>query len=251
MKTMRNGNWLWPVAGVLSLLSLWHFVIIVFEVRPFVAPSPGAVVNALWEHRLLLWNNLIPTGTEAIAGFFLGNSAAVILATVFIHSPVLRRMYFPVAVILNTIPIIALSPVLIMIFGLTMTAKILIAAVICFFPMLINMIRGFESASLNEFELMRVLSATRSEVFFRLRFPRSIPFLFSALRIACTSSVIGAIVSEWIGSELGIGVLILQASFDYRTELLYAAITTSSALALTMFGIVVTLEGYFVRWRTT
>jgi NitT/TauT family transport system permease protein len=223
----------------------------VFEVKSFIAPSPAAVVNAMWENRALLWRNLVPTATEAIAGFFLGNTAAILFATMFVHSPVLRRMYFPVAVILNTIPIIALSPVLIILFGLTITAKIFISALVCFFPMLVNMIRGFESASASEFELMKVLSASRTEIFFRLRFPRSVPFLFSGLRIACTACVIGAIVSEWIGSEMGIGVLILQSSFDYRTELLYAAIATSSALALSLFAIVVALESRYVRWHTT
>jgi NitT/TauT family transport system permease protein len=249
--TMRKTTWLWPVGGILSLFVLWYSVIVIFHVRPFVMPSPVAVANAIWEHRALLWSNFIPTSQVAVIGFLLGNSAAVLLATIFIHSATLRKMYFPVAIIFNTIPIIALSPVLILLFGLTMTSKILISAIICFFPMLVNMIRGFESVSASELELMRVLSASRTEIFLRLRLPRSIPFLFSALRIACTTSVIGAVVSEWIGSDLGIGVLIIQSSFDYRTELLYAAIAASSTLALTMFGIVVALENHFVKWRTS
>ncbi|MGO4841726.1 ABC transporter permease, partial [Rhizobiaceae sp. 2RAB30] len=118
----------------------------------------------------------------------------------------------------------------------------MVSAIVCFFPMLVNMIRGFESVSSSELELMRVMSASRSEVFFRLRLPRSVPFLFAALRISAAASVIGAIVAEWIGAELGLGVLIIQTTFDYRTELLYAAIATSSLLALSMFTIVVVAE---------
>jgi NitT/TauT family transport system permease protein len=243
-------NWLWPVLGVASLFILWAAAIAILDVKPFVAPSPLAVANAIWVNRWLLLSNFVPTAIEAISGFLLGNIAAVILATVFIHSPLIRRTYFPVVVIFNTIPIIALSPVLILVFGLTITSKIIISAIICLFPTLVNMIRGFESVSKSEHELMHILSANVWEVFFKLRLPRSMPFLFSALRIACTTSVIGAIVSEWIGAEHGIGVLIIQSTFNYRTELLYAAITTSSALALTMFGTVALLEHYFVRWRT-
>ena len=244
-------HWLWPLGGVASLLFLWWAVIVSFEVRPFIAPNPISVVKALWLNRTLLLSNLVPTAIEALSGFFLGNTIAVVLATVFIHSATLRRMYFPVAVIFNTIPIIALSPVLILVFGISIVSKIIIAAIICLFPTLVNMIRGFESVSVSELELMRVLSASRREVFLKLRLPRSMPFLFAALRIACTTSVIGAIVSEWIGTDIGIGVLIIQATFDYRTELLYAAIITSSALALAMFGTVALLEHLLIRWRTS
>jgi len=246
-----SATWLWPISGAASLFALWWGVVVFFEVRPFIAPNPFAVISALWTNRSLLLLNLAPTATEALCGFLLGNLVAVTLATVFIHSATLRRMYFPVAVIFNTIPIIALSPVLILLFGLSIASKVIIAAVICLFPTLVNMIRGFESVSASELELMRVMSASRREVFFRLRLPRSMPFLFAALRIACTTSVIGAIVSEWIGTDTGIGVLIIQATFDYRTELLYAAIVTSSALALAMFGTVALLEHLFVRWRTS
>ncbi len=158
-------------------------------------------------------------------------------------------MYCPAVVIFNTIPIIALSPILILIFGLTVTSKVIIAAIICLFPTLVNMIRGFEAVTPSELELMRIMAANRREVFFRLRLPRSLPFLFSALRIASTTSVIGAIVSEWIGAQKGIGVLIIQSTFEYRTELLYASIVMSSLLALTMFGAVALVEFLIVRWR--
>lgn len=246
----RLANGLWPVLGLLSLLALWWGAIVAFDVKPFIAPSPVGVIEAVGVHRALLLINLWPTLIEALTGFLIGNAAAVAVACIFIHSATLKRMYFPVAIIFNTIPVIALSPVLITIFGLSIASKIMIAAIICFFPTLVNMIRGFESVSPSELELMRMMSATRREVFFRLRLPRSMPFLFSALRIACTTSVIGAIVSEWIGSESGIGALIIQATFNYRTDLLYAAILTSSALALVMFGTVAVLEWRFVRWRT-
>ena len=160
-----------------------------------------------------------------------------------------QKVYFPVIVLFNTIPMIALSPVLILVFGLTMTSKVAIAAIVCMFPTLVNTLRGLESVSHSEMELMKIMAASRREVFFRLRLPRSLPFLFTALRIAATSSVIGAIVSEWVGAESGIGLLIIQSTFDYRTEILYASIAVSSALALSMFGTVALLEKYVVKWR--
>jgi NitT/TauT family transport system permease protein len=248
---MKNGSaWLWPLAGFASLVALWQAVIVAFGVRPFIAPAPLAVGKAIWENKLLLWNALQPTAGEALGGFFIGNSIGFLFATLFVHSQKIRRIYFPIIILFNTIPIIALSPVLILIFGLTVTSKIAIAAIICMFPTLVNTLRGLESVSLSEMELMKILSANRREVFFRLRLPRSMPFVFTALKITATSSVIGAIVSEWVGAERGIGMLIIQTTFDYRTELLYASIAASSALALSMFGLVTLLERYIVRWGT-
>jgi NitT/TauT family transport system permease protein len=243
-------NWLWPVLGFASLIIMWQGAVIAFNVQPFIAPSPLEVVKAIGSNRSVLLFNLLPTAVEALSGFVLGNLTAIVMATVFVHSTLLRHMYFPVAVIFNTIPIVALSPILILLFGLTITSKIIIAAIICLFPTLVNTIRGLESVTTSEVELMRILAASPREVFFKLRVPRSLPFVFSALRIASTTSVIGAIVSEWIGADRGIGVLLIQSTFNYRTDLLYASIATSSALALVMFGTVAALEKYFVRWRT-
>jgi NitT/TauT family transport system permease protein len=241
-------NWIWPVLGFLSLIALWQLVIWGFDVRPFIAPGPQSVAQAIWSSRALLFANLIPTASEALLGFTIGNSIGFLLATVFIHSALARRMYFPVVILFNTIPIIALSPILILIFGLTMTSKVAIVAIICMFPMLVNTLRGFESVSHSEMELMKIMAARPREIFFRLRLPKSLPFVFTALKITATTSVLGAIISEWVGAESGIGMIIIQSTFDYRTELLYSAIITSSLLALTMFGVVATLERYLVKW---
>jgi len=241
--------WMWPVVGLISLIALWQAVITGFQVKPFIAPDPLTVAHALWDQRALLWDNIRPTAAEALAGFAVGNTIGFLLATVFVHSRIIRSIYFPVVVLFNTIPIIALSPVLILVFGLTMTSKVAIAAIICMFPTLVNTLRGLESVSHSEMELMKILSASRAEIFFKLRLPRSLPFVFTALKIAATSCVIGAIVSEWVGAERGIGMLIIQSTFDYRTEILYASIALSSALALSLFGAVTLLERYVVNWR--
>ena len=238
------------ILGLASLVVAWAIVVWIFQVPNYISPGPLGVARAFGTNLDVLFKNLIPTMQAAIGGFLIGNFAAICIATVFVHWARVREIYLPVAVFFNTIPIIALAPVLILIFGLGIASKIMVSAIVCFFPMLVNMIRGFESVSASELELMRVMSASRREIFFRLRLPRSVPFLFAALRISATASVIGAIVAEWIGAELGLGVLIIQTTFDYRTELLYAAIATSSLLALTMFTVVVIAETFIVRWRT-
>ncbi|CDX28733.1 ABC transporter, permease protein [Mesorhizobium sp. SOD10] len=237
-----------PVLGAASILLAWQYLLPLLGVPAYIVPTPTAIFGVFQKNFSLLVDNLRPTLIEALAGFVIGNLAAVLLAVLFVHSRVLQAAYFPIVLFFNTIPILALSPIIILIFGLGMTPKIVIAAVICFFPTLVNMIRGLDSASDNEHELFRVLSATRSEIFWSLRLPRALPMLFSSLRIASATAVIGAIVGEWIGSDKGLGALIIQATFNYQSDRLYAAIVLSSSLSIALFCIVVLIERRAIRY---
>ncbi|WP_320244849.1 ABC transporter permease [Mesorhizobium vachelliae] len=237
-----------PVLGAASILLAWQYLLPLLGVPAYIVPTPTAIFGVFQKNFPLLIDNLRPTLIEALAGFVIGNLAAVLLAVLFVHSRVLQAAYFPIVLFFNTIPILALSPIIILIFGLGMTPKIVIAAVICFFPTLVNMIRGLDSAGNNEHELFRVLSATRWEVFWSLRLPRALPMLFSSLRIASATAVIGAIVGEWIGSDKGLGALIIQATFNYQSDRLYAAIVLSSSLSIALFCIVVLIERRVIRY---
>ncbi|MBN9527828.1 MAG: ABC transporter permease [Alphaproteobacteria bacterium] len=237
-----------PILGALSLLVGWQFLLPWAGVPAYIVPTPTTIAGVFGKSWPLLLDNLWPTAIESLAGFVIGNLAGFLLAVVFVHSRRLQAMYFPVVLFFNTIPVLALSPIIILIFGLGMTPKIVIAAVICFFPTLVNMIRGLDSPSTNEHELFRVLSGTPWEVFWRLRLPRSLPMLFSSLRIASATAVIGAIVGEWIGSEKGLGALIIKATFNYQSDRLYAAIVLSSSLSITLFAVVVFIERRLIRY---
>ncbi|PBC08806.1 ABC transporter permease [Mesorhizobium sp. WSM3859] len=237
-----------PVLGAASILLAWQYLLPLLGVPAYIVPTPTAIFGVFQKNFALLMDNLRPTLIEALAGFVIGNLAAVLLAVLFVHSRVLQAAYFPIVLFFNTIPILALSPIIILIFGLGMTPKIVIAAVICFFPTLVNMIRGLDSASDNEHELFRVLSATRSEIFWSLRLPRALPMLFSSLRIASATAVIGAIVGEWIGSDKGLGALIIQATFNYQSDRLYAAIVLSSSLSIALFCLVVLVERRIIKY---
>lgn len=237
-----------PVLGAASLLLAWQYLLPLLGVPTYIVPTPTAISGVFQKNFALLMDNLRPTLIEALAGFVIGNLAAVLLAVLFVHNRILQATYFPIVLFFNTIPVLALSPIIILIFGLGMTPKIVIAAVICFFPTLVNMIRGLDSASDNEHELFRVLSATRSEIFWSLRLPRALPMLFSSLRIASATAVIGAIVGEWIGSDKGLGALIIQASFNYQSDRLYAAIVLSSCLSIVLFCAVVLVERRVIKY---
>lgn len=231
-----------PILGAASILLLWQFVIPLLGVPAFIVPTPAKVALKLIADAGLLLANALPTAIESLSGFAIGNLVAVLLAVIFVYSRAVRAAYFPVVLFFNTIPILALAPIIVLIFGLGMLPKIVIAAVICFFPTLVNMIRGLEMPSQNEFELFRILSASPFETFWRLRVPRALPLLFTSLKIASTTCVIGAIVGEWIGANQGLGALIIQSTFNYQTDRLYAAVFVSSFLGLLFFGLVTLAE---------
>ena len=237
-----------PVLGIAILLFAWWAVVAGFLVRPFIAPSPILVARTLIKNRAMLFDNLIPTTVEAVGGFLIGNFAAILVAIVFVHVRLLQKIFFPVAVMLNSIPVVAKAPILILIMGSGLAPKTTIAAFVCFFPTLVNMLEGLGSVDPQVMELMQILSASRAQILFKVRFYNSLPYLFSSMRIAASMCVIGAVVGEWIGSTRGIGALILQATYAFDTGLLYSAILMSTLLAGAFFVVIAYFEKITLLW---
>ncbi|WP_321800721.1 ABC transporter permease [Caballeronia sp. J97] len=238
-----------PALGVASLVFAWWAIVAGFHVKPFIAPSPALVFETLFAKSDVLLQNLVPTAVEASLGFLLGNFAAIVLATIFVHNKTLQDIFYPVAVMINSIPVVAKAPILVLIMGNGLEPKITIAAIVCFFPTLVNMVRGLEAVNPQAMELMHVLSASRREIFFKLRLYASLPYLFSALRIAASMSVIGAVVGEWIGATEGIGAMIIQATYAFDSALLYTAIIMSAVLSGCFFLVIAVLERWLVKWQ--
>jgi NitT/TauT family transport system permease protein len=236
-------------AGILTILLAWELYTHVFKVPNYLVPAPSVIGHTLVEEWPTIRRNVSRTLIEALGGFVLGNGVAIALAIVFVHSPAMQRIFYPVAVAIRTVPIIAIAPILVLLLGNGYAPKVVIAALISFFPTLVNMVRGLQAVEPTALELMRVLSASRLQSFFKLRLPSSLPFLFSALKIATASCVIGAIVAEWVGADTGLGYLIIVATFEFRTGLLYATTAVGSFLALGFFLAVVLLEKAVVRWK--
>jgi len=246
---LRLKRRLLPVAGILGFLLFWAALVYGLHVPPFVAPSPAAVAETLVVNLPKLMENLVPTAIEAVSGFLIGNFAAIVLATAFVHQKSLQEAFFPIVVLINTIPVVAKAPILVLLLGNGMEPKIAIAALVCFFPTLVNMVRGLESVNPQAMELMRVLSASKAEVFFKLRLQNSLPYLFSALKIAASTAVIGAIVGEWIGSVAGIGALIIQAMYAFDSAMLYATVVVGSMFSVSFFLLISMIERLMVRWQ--
>lgn len=237
------------IVAAFGILALWQGIVSGFGVPTWIAPSPVQVLQVFVERGDVLWTNFWPTLMEAASGFLIGNTVAAVLAVWFVHSQLAERAFYPIAVFVNTIPIIAVAPILVLLLGNGYAPKIVIAALICFFPTLVNMVRGLKAVSPQMLELMRVLSASGREVLFKIRIQSSLPFLFAALKIASTTCVIGAIVGEWIGSNYGLGALILEATYNYRAPLLYATVILGAGMAVAAFAIVTLVERRVLRWK--
>jgi NitT/TauT family transport system permease protein len=252
LRAQRQEQWrrrTLPTLGILGLLGIWWVLVHGLSVKPFIAPSPELVLSTVIEKWPMLWSNLVPTMLEAFGGFLLGNLFAILVATLFVHKKWVQEAFYPIAVMINTIPVVAKAPILVLLMGNGMEPKITIAALICFFPTLVNMVRGLEAVNPQSMDLFRVLSASRTEIFFKLRLPNSLPYLFSALKIAASTSVIGAVVGEWIGSTQGIGALIIQATYNFDSAMLYAAVLMSSVFSGLFFLGITMLERLVVRWQ--
>ncbi len=238
-----------PCLGILIGLGVWAALVDLLKVPPFIAPAPLVVLQTLIAKSDVLLSNLWPTTVEAVGGFVIGNVFAVALATLFVHRKALSETFFPLVVLINSIPVVAKAPILVLLLGNGFAPKIAIAAVISFFPTLVNMVRGLEAVNPQAMELMHVLSASKREIFLKLRLYNSLPYLFSALRISASSSVVGAIVGEWIGSNYGIGALIIQATYAFDSALLYATVLVGSALSVAFFMAISLAERLIVRWQ--
>ena len=249
-RSLRLRRLLGPGLTIVALVVIWQLVVVAFSVPSYIVPTPMEVWRTLVADRGLLAHNLVPTAVETGLGFLAGNGIAILLAVIFVYSKPVERALFPVAIFVRTIPIVAIAPVLVIILGSGIAPKVVIAALISFFPTLVNMVRGFESVDAQALELMKVLSATRREVFIKVRMFASLPYLFSALKIAATSSVIGAVVAEWIGSNAGLGYLIVQTTFNYQTAELYATMVVTSLFATVFFALIGVTEKLTVRWES-
>ena len=238
------------ISAAIGMVILWQIVVAGFGVPTYIAPSPLQVLEVFVSQGDVLWINFWPTLFEAVAGFAIGNAVAVMLAVWFVHNQLAERAFYPIAVFVNTVPIIAVAPILVLILGNGYAPKIVIAALICFFPTLVNMVRGLKAVSPQMLELMRVLSASEREVLWKIRLQSSLPFLFAALRIASTTCVIGAIVGEWIGSNYGLGSLIIEATYNFRAPLLYATVALGAGLAVAFFATTSLIERRIVRWKS-
>jgi NitT/TauT family transport system permease protein len=213
-----------------------------------VLPPLGAVGRQLTDQPNFWFDQIRYTLLNALLGFGFGVGIALMLATLLIHVPVLRSAIMPVAVLFNVTPVVAIAPALIIGFGFGRAPHVIVAALVSFFPMLVNGLTGLDSADPQAVDLFRSVDASRYEIFIRLRFPSSLPYLFSAAKVCVSLAVIGSVISEFSDSSEGLGFTIASVTQYNNVAELWAAIFCSAAMALVLLGLVSLSAKAIIRW---
>jgi len=249
----RASEWV-PALAVFALaIAAWQISITAFGIERFLLPKPLAIVDRFWDGRSELWNAGWFTFKEAVGGFAIGCGLGVLVALVLARFARLADALMPIAIAANAIPIIAFAPIFNAWFNpLEPTSKIAVAAVLCFFPVLVNTLRGLTSVRPEQVELMRSYAAGEIEIFRRVRIPSALPYVFAALKVATVLAMIGAIVGEYFGGSqeaLGIQIKNSAALFDFETA--WAAILVASILVIAFYIAVAVAERYALQWDPT
>jgi NitT/TauT family transport system permease protein len=246
----RAVDWLPALVVLVGVLGLWEGLIRALDVQAFLLPKPSAIATTFWDTRHELWKAGWFTFQEALGGFALGSGLAILLALVLARWRILGTALMPYAIAANAIPIIAFAPITNTWFSpLNKSSKIAIAAVLCFFPVLVNTLRGLTSVNPRALELMDSYAAGQLEIFRRVRIPTALPFIFTGLKVATVLAMIGAVVGEYFGGALNaLGVLILTRARVFQFDEAWAGIFLACVLGLALYIAVAALERLTLRW---
>jgi putative hydroxymethylpyrimidine transport system permease protein len=237
------------VVGAWQLAASTEALADLLGLEPFLVPSPAEIATSLWENRSLLADNAWVTLREIVLGFLLAVVVGVAFALAIHLSTTLRRALYPLLVASQTIPIIAIAPILIVWFGYGIEPKLAVIALISFFPITVNTVDGLRSVDPETIKMMRTMDASRAQLLLRVESPAALPSLFSGMRIAAVFAPIAALFAEWVGSSAGLGHLILEDNGRLETARMFAAIALLIAIALLLFGLLSAAERRVVRWR--
>jgi NitT/TauT family transport system permease protein len=240
----RITHWLVTSVVLLSVLALWEGAVRVMDLSALVLPGPLRVLASLWENLRdgFFLVHIRTTVTEILLGFVAGSALGVTLGAILFHFPTGERVIRPYIVASQALPKLALAPIFVLWFGFGLTPKILITALIVFFPLFENTLAGLASPTWEERELLRALRASRWQTFWRLRLPAALPFLFAGLRVAAILSVVGATVSEYVGANRGLGALIIAAQGTLDTALMFAVFVLLTLIGLALYAAVTLVE---------
>ena len=226
------------IAAVAALLLLWQTVCSLGWVPRYMLPSPVQVVQAFLSELPLLFENSLITLQEAFLGLLLGVTVGFVAAVLMDAFELLYKAFYPLLILTQTIPSVAIAPLLVLWFGYGMTPKIVLIVISTFFPVTVGLLDGFRSADRDAIGLLRSMGANRLQIFRHIKFPSALPQLFSGLRIAAAYSVVGAVISEWLGGFGGLGVYMTRVKKAFAFDKMFAVIFLISAISLALMALV-------------
>ena len=241
-------NRLIPLLFFVIGLFVWELIVTGWSIPQYLLPAPSAVLGEFARRPWGLLYDFYVTGAEAIVGFAIAIAFASTVAIIFSHSRVIYDSVMPYLIGLKAVPLIAIAPLLVIWLGNGFISKAVMAATICFFPIVVNLTRGLREVPEEQLDLMKSLGASRTQIFLTVRVPNSLPFLFAALKITSTLSVVGAVVAEFSGANQGVGYAILVAALRTDTPLMFAGIILASLLGTLLYYTIEFIEPFFVKW---
>ena len=234
-----------------SILLAWEAYCRIGAVSPVVLPAPSRIVEALWIARADALRHTLPTLGETLAGLAVSIGFAIAAAVIMDRFDSVRLAVQPVLVVSQTIPIVAIAPLLVIWFGFDLAPKVLVVVLVTFFPIVVALLGGFAATPADATDLMESFGASRGQVFWKLRWPGALPSLFTGLRIAVTYGVIGAVFGEYVGAYEGLGIWMQLSQNAFRVDLVFGAILVTAILSLALFGLVVVAERLLIPWHAT
>ena len=242
---------LWTLLSFAIVFVAWELTVRLFALPEYLLPGPEPVFVALAQNMRTLAAQSLWTAGTVLAGFLVAAAVAVPLAMLIVISPVLERLLYPPMVATQSIPKIALAPLFIVWFGFGVAPKVAVAFLIAFFPIVIDTIVGLRSIDPAMIQLARSMGAPPRRIFLKLRLPHALPMIFGGLKVASALAVVGALTGEFVGSDRGLGYLLVQASGNLNTALLFATLVILSAMAMAFFYMVEMLERIAIPWHAS
>jgi NitT/TauT family transport system permease protein len=237
-----------PALTLVGALALWEAATYVFKIPRFIVPAPSAILGEGWEWRYRFIGHTWVTLYETLGGFALSIAVGVPLAVLIVYSPALRNALYPLIVLTQSVPKIAIAPVLLLVLGAGEVPKVVVAFLVAFFPVVVDTATGLAATPPELLDLSRSYRASAFKTFVKVRLPMALPFFFAGAKVAITLSVIGAVVGEFVGSDRGLGYVILSATSYWKTELAFSSMILLSVMAILLFGAVSLVERLACPW---
>ncbi|WP_058270201.1 ABC transporter permease [Olsenella massiliensis] len=238
-----------PAATVAGLLALWQLAVVAGLIPNFLLPSPAQVVSALVADAPLLTSHAATTLAEAALGLLIGCAVGFAFAVLMDRFEMLYLAFSPLITVSQTIPTVAVAPLLVLWFGYGLMPKVVLIVITTFFPVTVSLVAGFRSVDPDMVDLMRTMNATSAQVFWQVKIPAAAEQFFSGLRISATYAIVGAVIAEWLGGFSGLGVYMTRVRKSFSYDKMFAVIMLISALSLALMGVVGVLQRICMPWK--
>lgn len=249
-KSRNTSNKILPVAVLTGVLILWELLVRVRDIKEYILPSPSAIIKEFVTSYEVLASHTAITLVETISGFLIGLVFAVLLSLLLDKFLTLKATIYPYLIVTQTIPLVALAPILAIWFGFGLMPKIILSVLVVFFPITLSLTEGLSSYDRDLYEMMTQMGASKKQIFLKLKIPSASVHFFSGLKIAAAYCVMGAVISEWVGAKKGLGIFLTRAMSSFQTAALFADIIIIIAISLVLFKTIQFIEKKTIRWRT-